>query len=175
MAKSRTKRKTIEVDDVKALANAASTYIKHWAKEQAKQIANTDLVIIPANWGFQVARYSVKEANGCWSVYNKYDELVNSFTSKQSAITWCLLEQSKMYSKSERLLSQDIKLGKLLQDHINYTRNRQRAIKKQDMFTVDVLDARIAETLVHLDYAKIDLEKTLISAKYLKGIWEKPL
>jgi hypothetical protein len=40
------------------------------------------------------------------------------------------------------------------------------------MFTVDVLDARITDNCILLDLAKIDLEKTLNQAKYLKGIWE---
>lgn len=168
MVKSRTKRKYSEVDvkDVQNLAELASQYVRHWTKEQAQSIAKQELVIIPATWGYQVGKYSVRERNQTWDVKNRFDELVKCFTSKRSAITWCILEQSQLFKTSDKLLAQDTRLSKLMQDSANYNYTRQAAIKKQDLFAVDVINARIAETAMLLDLAKNELEKTLNSAKY---------
>lgn len=168
MVKSRTKRKSsdINVKDVQNLAELASQYVRHWTKEQAQSIAKHELVIIPATWGYQVGKYSVREHNQTWDVRNVFNESIKYFTSKRSAITWCILEQSNLLNTSNKLLAQDTKLSKLIQDAANYNYTKQAAIKKRDLFTVDVLNARLAETSVLLESAKNELEKTLNSAKY---------
>lgn len=168
MVKSRTKRKSTEISvgHVKEAAELVSEYVRYWAKEQAGKLAKKELVIIPASWGFQVGKYSVKEQNQTWAVKNVFNEVINNFTSKRSAITWCILEQSQFYKTSDKLLSQDTKLSKLMQDNTNYSYTRQLAVKKKDLFMIDVLDARLAETAVLLGSAKFELEKTLNSAKY---------
>jgi len=177
MAKSRTKRKSsnITVNDIKAVADAASNYVKHWTKHEAQRLAKETLVIIPASWGLQVGTYAVKDTNQGWRVENGSGELINNFTSKRSAVAWCIMYQTNRYGISERLLKQDNKLSKLSQDHVNYMYSKQQARKKRDYFAVDVVEARLIESSSHLEVAKNDLEKTLNSAKYLKGIWEKPL
>jgi len=177
MAKSRTKRKStdITVSNIKAVAEAATTYVKQWTKQEAHRLAKQELVIIPANWGLQVGKYSVKNTVQGWRVENGSGDLINNFTSKRSAVAWCIVYQTNRHAISERLLKQDNRLSKLSQDHINYLHSKQQAHKKRDYFAVDVAEARLLESTVHLEAAKIDLEKTLNSAKYLKGIWEKPL
>lgn len=175
MAKSYTKRKFAEVNQVKMVAEAASTYVRHWTQQEARKLLKQEILIIPASWGFQVGKYAVKTTQQGWRVEDPAGELINNFTSKRSAVSWCVLYQTNRFQISERLLTQDIRLSKLVQDQTNYTYNKQQARKKSDYFTVDVLAARLAETEGFLDLAKIDLEKTLNSAKYLKGIWEKPL
>lgn len=168
MVKSRTKRKSSDIDvkDIQTVANLATEYVRHWAKQEARQLVKNELVIIPASWGFQVGKYAVKEHFQTWEVRNTYNELVKRFTNKRSAITWCILEQSSLFKTSDRLLSQDAKLSKLIQDTANYNYTKQSAIKKRDLFMVDVLNARLAETAVLLESAKNELEKTLNSAKY---------
>ena len=177
MEKSHTKRDQadITVSDVKFAANLATHYIKHWTKNEAHRLAKQELAIIPAKWGFRVGKYFVKDTNQGWRVENPSNELINNFTSKRSAVAWCIMYQSDRFKISERLLAQDSKLSKLLQDQMNYSYSKQQAYKKRDYFTVDVIEARLAQTVQHLEYARNDLEKTLNSAKYLKGIWEKPL
>lgn len=177
MAKSPTRKKASkqQVREVEELTVAATEYLRRWTKTEARKLANREIVILPASWGFQVGKYSVKEQGTNWQVFNSFGELNKTFTGKKSAVTWCILEQSNIFSISDRLLDEDLKLSKLLQDQINYSYSKQKAIKKQDMFAVDVFNARLAETAIKLDRAKQDLEKTLIRAKYLKGIWEKPL
>lgn len=168
MVKSRTKRKSsdLKVKDIQYAATMVSEYVKYWAKNEAGRLSQREIVIIPASWGFQVGKYSVRENEQTWVVKNTFDELVNTFTSKRSAVTWCILDQSMMFNTGDKLLRQDTKLSKLMQDSVNYSYTKQLAIKKKDTFMIDVLNARLAETVELIQLARIELEKTLNSAKY---------
>lgn len=178
MVKSRTKRKSkdnISVNELKAVAEAASEYVKYWTRHEAHRLAKQELVLLPASWGLQVGKYAVKDTTLGWRVEGPSGDIINNFTSKRSAVTWCIMYQANRFAVSERLLAQDIRLMKLSQDRTNYMYKQQQARKKHDYFSFDVASARLTEITGHLESAKIDLEKTLNSAKYLKGIWEKPL
>jgi hypothetical protein len=86
-----------------------------------------------------------------------------------------VLQTLGKWNQSKTLEEQDFRLGKYTQDQTNYMYRRQKAIANKDYFKVDVCDARLAKNQSLLQDAKQELEKTLLSAKYLKGIWEKPL
>lgn len=178
MAKSRTRRKAVnrpQVAEVIAATEATSLYIGVWAKQEAERLLKRAPVIIPTKHGFHVGKFTVKNVNHSWHVYNVWNELVNAFTSKQSAVAWCILEHSGRVIMSQKLMDQDAKLSKYTQDQTNYQHSKEQAIKRGDYFAVDLSNARLAKNQSRLELARTDLEKTLNSAKYLKGIWEKPL
>lgn len=177
MAKSRTKRKNNQVSQqqIEQVVNAAASYIQHWTQITARDLLKEEVLIIPTSWGFRVGRYSVRNHNFSWRVENSAGEHVNTFISKRSAVTWSVLHQTNRFKISERIWDQDRRLSKLTQDSVNYKYNQSKAIKRQDYVAFDVVSARLKETESLLEHAKIDLEKTLNSAKYIKGIWEKPL
>jgi len=178
MAKSSTKRKFAKappITEVIAATEATSLYIGVWAKQEAERLLKKEPVIIPLKNGFYVGKFTVKNVNSAWHVYNVFNELVNAFSSKQSAVSWCILEHTGRIKHSQKLLEQDAKVSKYTQDQTNYRHTRQQAIKRGDYFAVDLSDARLAKIQSMLEDASDDLEKTLNSAKYLKGIWEKPL
>jgi len=153
----------------------ASKYVSSWTKTEAQKLIKSELVIIPAKWGYQVGKYSVKNQTNSWFVYNEWNELIKEFSSKKSAVYWCVLAHTGRLTTSQTLLVQDTRLSKYIQDQINYQHSKQKAVSNGDYFAVDVCNARLAMLQSKLEYAKNDLEKTLNSAKYLKGIWEKPL
>ena len=177
MANSRTRKKAnkAEIIEVKQIIDLASDYVQHWARQETKQLIKKELVILPTRQGYQVGKYSVRHINPEWQVYNLYNELISEFTNKRSAVLWCLLTQLGKLNRSRELLDQDNKVKKLTQDNSNYQHLCARAAKRKDYFTADVFQARISGISYQLTEAKIDLEKTLNSAKYLKGIWEKSL
>ena len=95
MAKSRTKRKAVnkpQLTEVIAATEATSLYIGVWAKQEAERLLKKEPIIIPTKNGFHVGKFTVKNANHTWHVYNVWDEFVNAFSSKQSAVSWCILE-----------------------------------------------------------------------------------
>jgi hypothetical protein len=177
MAKSRTKRKLNrpEVREVIEMAEAASVYIGMWERTETQKILAREPVIVPTSWGFRVGKFSVKGNNGGWDVYDVWNQFIKSFTSKKSAIYWALLTITGRYVQSQKLYEQDTMLSKYTQDQTNYSHMKQRSLSKKDYFMVDICNARLAKNESVLEYARNELEKTLNSAKYLKGIWEKPL
>jgi hypothetical protein len=178
MAKSSTKRKSAKappITEVIAATEATSLYIGVWAKQEAERLLKKEPVIIPLKNGYYVGKFTVKNVSHTWHVYNVFNELINAFSSKQSAVSWCILEHTGRINQSQKLLEQDAKVSKYTQDQTNYRHTRQQAIKRGDYFAVDLSDAKLAKIQSMLEDASNDLEKTLNQAKYLKGIWERPL
>lgn len=160
---------------IEAVAEAAHQYVQNWTRVEAQKMAQRDLVILPTSWGLQVGKYAVKNIARMWHVYNCFDELVDAFTCRQSAVTYCILHQTNKFNLARKLQLEDTRLSKLTQDQFNYAGRRIKAIKNKDTLVVDVIDARLSETNSLISLAQNDLEKTLNKAKYLKGIWEQPL
>jgi hypothetical protein len=179
MAKSRTKRNNRipkpQIEEVVEATEAASVYIGVWTKLETQRLLKSEPIIVQTNWGFRVGKYSVKNVGNSWHAFNEWGEFVNPFSNKKSAIYWSLLQAMGRLTHSKKLLEQDRWFDKCEQDRLHYTHKRRRAIQQKDFFKVDVCDARLSKNQSLLETAKDDLEKTLNSAKYLKGIWEKPL
>jgi predicted metal-dependent hydrolase len=158
--------------DVANIAEMAHQYVQNWTRVEAQKMVKDELLILPTKDGMQVGKYSVKHMNKMWHVYNVFNELIDAFTCKQSAVAYSLLDQTNKINTARDLLRQDTRISKLEQDQTNYVFRRTKAIKSKDTLTIDMLDARITEAESLLNLAREDLEKTLIKAKYLKGIWE---
>ena len=177
MAKSRTRKSNKklakpQLKEVIQATEAASIYIGVWTKKETRRILQTEPVIVPVNSGYMVGKHTVKSVDGSWHVYNVWHEFMHSFSNKKSAIYWCLLQTLGKLNHSKTLLDQDHWYTKCEQDRLHYIRSRRRAVAQKDFFKVDIWDARLSKNQNVLEIAKNDLEKTLSSAKYLKGIWE---
>ncbi len=176
MVKLHSKNDTdLSVDKIKNLADVASNYVVTWTQSEATRLFNKQLVIAETNNGYKVGKYDIKNAGSSWAVYDQWGSLVSYFTSKKTAVTWCLLYQTGKLTASQNLLKEDNLVNKLAQDITCYTFRRQKAVKRGDYFKADLCEARLTNITARLSRAKDDLEKTLNSTKYLKGIWEKPL
>lgn len=179
MAKQSTKRKSNKfkpnLKEVVEVTEAASLIVGVWTKQETSRLLKSNPIIIKTSWGFRVGKFSIRQGKHSWLIYNDWNEPIGSFTSKKSAVYWCVLQSAGKLNQSQTLFEQDFRLGKYSQDQTNYMHRRQKAIASNDYFKVDVCDARLAKNQSLLEDAKNDLEKTLLSAKYLKGIWEKPL
>jgi hypothetical protein len=158
--------------DVASITDLAHQYVQHWARVEAQKIVKDELVILPTKWGMQVGKYACKVKGKDWQVFNTFEELIDVFTCKQSAVTYCVLEQTNRFLMARDLLRQDTRISKLQQDKTYYANRKIKAAKSNDGLTMDVLDARMAEADSLLNLAEQDLEETLKKAKYLKGIWE---
>lgn len=179
MAKRPTKRKSTkskpDLKEVIEVTQAASLAVGLWTKQETTRLLKQEPIIVPTTWGLRVGKFSIKQDSMKWIVLNEWNEILNSFTIKKSAVYWCVLQSINRINQSKTLVEQDFRLGKYSQDQTNYIHNRKKALNDKDYFKVDVCDARLAMNESLLQDAKDELEKTLLSAKYLKGIWEKPL
>jgi hypothetical protein len=158
--------------EVANIAELAHQYVQHWARTEAQKLVKNELIILPTKWGMQVGKYACKAKGKDWHVHNAFDELIDVFTCKQSAVTYCVLEQTNRFIMARDLLRQDTRISKLQQDKTYYANRKVKAAKSKDGLTMDVLDARMSEVDSLLNLAEQDLEETLKKAKYLKGIWE---
>ena len=178
MAASRTKRKLnaeqqVAASTLEVAADIASQYIKEWAQQEARKLLKTQPLIVPASWGYQVGRFKVSRLrSGQWSVQNEYNELINNFTSRRSAILYSVLYQIGRFAASKEILQCDQTVGKLEADMAHYAHSIKRATERNDYVTVDVVSARYYDTQHKLSQARNDLEKSLNQAKYVK-VWEK--
>lgn len=154
------------------MTEAASVYVGVWTKKETQKLLATQPVIVPVKSGYKVGKYSVKSSVNGWEVHDSWGELVKTFTGKKSAVYWSVLTGMGRVLMSQKLYDQDTRLSKYTQDQLNYTHMRQRSLSKKDYFSVDLCNARLAKNESMLEDARIELEKTLNSAKYLKGIWD---
>lgn len=188
MAKSRTVKKSkikqqaenqVKAEMVETAANIVTAYVKSWAKDEVARIIYQEHVplIVPVKNGVQVGRYRVtKNAHEMWLLANEFGETIELFVDKRSAVLYSILYQLKRYKSADTVLARDRKLSKVQADYQHYQHSMQRAIKRKDYPTIDVLAARYYDTQYLLAEAKNELEKTLRLNKYLK-VWEtgKPL
>lgn len=165
----------ITVEQLENIATAASVYVLGWTKKEAQRLQRQEVLITETNAGYLIGKQSITQIGTQWKVTNPFNEVIGMFTSKRSAITWTLLYETNRVRLAGTLVAQDSRVNKLQQDLLTYTIKRQRAVKSKDYFKADLFDARAANVKAELNYAQDDLQKTLNSAKYLKGIWEKPL
>ena len=175
MAKSFIAKHNVKPANVEAVANAAHRYVQKWTRNEAQKLIKTTMCIIPTSWGLQVGKFAVKQNNSAWRVYNYFNELVEEFSCKQSAVTFCLLEQANKINLAQELQQRDTRISKLTRDQLAYQHRKTASIKSGDMFGVDLANARLNETVSLLEVAAKDLEKTLNKAKYLKSLWEPTL
>lgn len=155
-----------------AIVGMTHQYVQNWSKAAAQKMIKEELIILPTAWGLQVGKYAVKHVGVLWKVYNAFDEIIETFSCKQSAVAYCILDQTNRLNMARELRRQDTKISKLMQDQINYSNTLAIAVRNTDKLTMDVITARMSESESLLTLARGDLDKTLQKAKYLKGIWE---
>lgn len=173
--KSKIKATPDQLATAEAAVNIASEFVKLWIKEESKKILSYDPVIIPTKTGYRVGKFNVAMiATQHWQVTDQFNEHPLSFSEKRSAVLYCILYQLNRYNKAQDVLQLDQAYSKLYTDFVYYEHCIRKALKRSDMFTVDVTVARRDETKHKLEIAKNDLQKTLSQAKYIK-IWDNRL
>jgi hypothetical protein len=175
--KSQNKKKKVSPQQIDKVADLVSGYVKIWAKSEANRLLNTEQVplIIPTKTGYKVGRFNVELHPGpCWIVTDYHGEKPLHFAEKRAAVLYCIHYQLRKFKQAEDVLLQDRTFAKLHNDFICYVHSIKMAVKRGDMFAVDVAIARRDETKHKLEVARNDLQKTLNQAKYIK-IWDNQL
>ena len=176
--KSKTKKlkaTPYQVAQVETATELASELIKHWARDEANRILNIEPVIVPFKGGYKVGKFTVtSQSLAHWIVTDQFGDTKLEFAEKRAAVLYCILYQLNKYNQAQDLYKQDKTYAKLHTDFVYYEHCIRRAVKRKDMFTVDVIIARREDTKCKLEVAKNDLQKTLTRAKYIK-IWDNRL
>jgi hypothetical protein len=168
------KKKPVTAQQVNTVTDLVTGYVKHWAKEEAQRLLHTEKVpiIVPTKTGYKVGKFTLtKQPADYWVVTDINGERPIDFAEKQSAVLYCISYQLNKFTTAHDILTKDQAFAKLNTDYMYYEHCIRQAVKRQDMFTVDMLRARSHDTKCKLDYARNELQKSLNQAKYIK-IWD---
>lgn len=183
MARSHTKRKyqnknkAVIKSQLETAADLVTDYVKQWTRQEANRLLKTENtpLIVPTKTGWKIGRYEIiTQSQGYWTVVDGNKEHPLDFAEKRSALLYCISHQTRRYSLAQDVLLKDQQYAKLNTDYTYYEYCIRRALKRNDMFSVDALRARSDDTKHKLELAKNDLQKTLNQAKYIK-IWDNLL
>ena len=148
-------------------------YVDWWATKEIQRLVNHGtLVIVPqGNTGYRIGHLVATKENSHWLVTNERDTEKQFFSNKFSAVFYCLFECKKMYRKSADLLMQDQIVSRLENDSLFLKHKYKIAQETKNSFALDLCVARLSDVTPRLKYAQEELQKMIISAKYIK-IWD---
>jgi hypothetical protein len=121
--------------------------------------------IIPLDDGYLVfGQYVIKQTDNGVDVF-QYDDQVGSFSSKKTAMSWCIAESCKQYQLSFDIQVLDSKKSQLFADIS--TRRRIGELSKYSN-TVELIETKLEPKIRYYNSVKAELEKCISSAKYLQ-------
>lgn len=137
--------------------------LERFAETQTRAVLNNS--IIPVDNGYLVfGKYVVRQQGPEFIVYN-YDDLVGTFSSKKTAISWCIADRYKQYKLSFEIRSLDSKKSQLSADIT--TRRRLGELAKSSAAT-ELIETKLEPKIRYYNSVKAELEKCINSAKYLQ-------
>ena len=165
MGKSTTGKKADFIKAQNAFVDFSTTYLKEWTKQELKKYRNEPVVIPINDHGFFVGDFRITGVHSaCWAVEKIDGRHIHDFTSKASAVIYCVSEVRQKYESAQTLLDLDTNLGRL---DLNIVQYEYTLSKTQDLVkSTAVLNRYIDAKLQRRAVLNI-LKKTLISAKYL--------
>jgi hypothetical protein len=175
ITKKRRKQKAYKLAEQQVAEEIMTTYLSWWSKQQIQTLVNTGELImlpLPNSNGYRINQYDVYPDSGAWAVDNKNNDKKILFSSKISAVMYCLLEYKKLYKRSIELRAQDQSVRRLDHDYQLYRHKYKSASAAHDGFAQDLYDARLSDVGPKLTAAQEYLDKLINSAKYIK-IWDK--
>ena len=163
----------VQLKTVETAAEIISKYVKTWARKEIVQLIHDNKipVLLPTRSGILVGKYLIIKFNGIWELRNDYNERLQVFYDKRSAVLYSIMYSRNWFKSASEILIKDNALGKLEVELTYYTASMKRAVNNKDYSKVDIIASRYYDAVQAVKLAKNDLEKTLKLNKYLK-IWE---
>lgn len=124
-----------------------------------------DNAIIPLDPGYLVfGKYNLQPNGNSYDVY-LYEDLVATFSSKRTAISWCVAERYRQHQLSFDIRVLDAKKAQLSADI--YARQQMSNRSKREQFS-EIVETKLEPKIRYLNTIKAELEKCVNSAKYLQ-------
>ena len=176
MAKSSTRKKSANPakNEIRAVSNAATDYIKQWTTRELGKIQTEQKspICIPTNNGYKIGLYTLTVyPNKTCDVVNQNNEFVQRFENKVSAILYVIYTIKKQYWSADEILVWDKEINKCYTDMLNLRRIIEGARQRKDYVTVDTRLTRLEMAETRLTFARDKISKIHKTAKYYK-IWE---
>lgn len=136
--------------------------LESFAKRSAHVLDNS---IIPLDPGYLVfAKYNLQPDGNRYKVY-LYDDLVATFSSKRTAISWCIAERYRQHQLSFDIRVLDAKKSQLSADI--YARQQMSNRSRREQFS-EIVETKLEPKIRYLNTITAELEKCVNSAKYLQ-------
>ena len=176
MAKPHTRKKYARPanQDIRAVSNAATDYIKQWTnRELGKlQIEGNTPLCIPVNNGYKIGLYQlIIYPNKTCDVLNHNREFVHRFENKISAILYTIYTIKHKYWAADEILSCDKEINKCYTDMLSLRNTIEQARQRKDYVTVDTRTPRLEIAETRLNLARDRISKLHKTGKYNK-VWE---
>ena len=138
--------------------------LERFAERELKRVY-TKLIIDDEHGGYVAfGRYHVKPNPAGFAVYHN-DDLVNAFSSKKTAMSWCVADHLQQYRLAQNIRILDNKKQTLTADI--YCRRGQAEGSNRPEFR-EMVHTKLAPKIENLTLLNQELEKCLNSAKYLQ-------
>ncbi|MEY4334745.1 MAG: hypothetical protein RLZZ196_3495 [Bacteroidota bacterium] len=154
------------------LVSLAIDKIELWAQKEINNLAyrSKKVVCLPlSNTSWLVGKYKIIMKNESYLIY--LDNILQyTFYNRKAAFIFCVLDKLNCDNLSYQILQNDQLVNRLYNDlQILKQKNKIYYKKNNDKFFI--VNSKLSEVKLKLEQAKKDLEKNLISAKYLK-VWD---
>ena len=138
--------------------------LERWAERELRRVY-TELIIDDEQGGYVAfGRYHLRPESSGFAVYHS-DDLVATFSSKRTAMSWCVADRLQQYRLAQNIRILDIKKQSLTADI--HCRSGQAERSSRPEFK-EMVRTKLAPKQAQLITLNHELEKGLNSAKYLQ-------
>lgn len=109
-------------------------------------------------------KYHLHPVNNLWQVCEQ-EQVVHHFHNKRTAMAWCVCDKYKQYQRANNIKTLDQKRQHLLADVIC---RQTLGNKSQHQSFYEIVNMKIEPKQANLEMVTRELEKCIISAKYLQ-------
>ena len=139
--------------------------LERFAERELKRVY-TELIIDDEHGGYVAfGRYHVRPLPAGFAVYYHSDDLVSTFSSKRTAMSWCVADHLQQHGLAQNIRILDNKKQTLSADI--YCRRGQADRSNRPEFR-EMVRTKLAPKIENLTLLDQELEKCLNSAKYLQ-------
>jgi len=154
------------------LVGLAIDKLEFWAKKEIDFLTYNykKVVCLPLTKNsWLVGKYKVVKKDQEYVIYDD-NKPKYKFQNNRAVFVYCVLDKLRIHGLSNQILLNDQLINRLANE-LNTLEFKRKIYNKRNNDKFFIIDSRLSEVKLKLDQAKKDLEKNLLSAKYLK-VWD---
>lgn len=139
--------------------------LERFANQQLQR--NLDHMVISDDQGNHMAfgRYMIRPEQHVCKVYNINEDIIGTFSNKRTAMSYCVADKYRRYNLAVQIKNLDAKRQIIVND---ITTQRGLADKSRNASFKEMVITKLAIKTEQLRAVENELEKCVISAKYLQ-------
>jgi hypothetical protein len=157
----------------KLIVDLALSKVNIWAKKELNYIrfALNYPIVMPINSNLWViGDYIIKNVGQHRYKVTQDNKIIHTFYSRPAAVLYAALSKMRYYKTADGLLNADIDVARIY-DELEFYTFKLTSKNKKDPFKTQLWQARYNDYKLRFNPAREELEKRILSAKYIK-IWE---